>query len=199
MPCTGNGFPRRGLLGSSVIRRQTFAMHGRVNRVVSRCPFAYSGWPRKWRQSAAFRRLRCFAFRYESLPGAYLLIYAPDEEGEIAPRADAPGPSVGHLHSELELRRGQQVAGQPHQDGPVGRRERPGVVEVAADFYLQNANFSGWSRGGRTPALRLAKSKPLYRSRSPLFKITCKISYLPLEAFVPVRCCSRGLVYYWCK
>jgi hypothetical protein len=50
----------------------------------------------------------------------------------------------------------------------------------------------------RTSDLCRVKSDPLSRGSSLTFRNTCKIAYLPLEAFVSVRRCSRGLVYYWC-
>src|SRR5215207_1164267 len=66
-------------------------------------------------------------------------------------------------------------------------------------FYLQNSTFYSGAEGNRTPDLRLAKSDPKHRSCSLTFKIACKTALLPLEVFVSVRCCSRGLVYYWCR
>jgi len=66
-------------------------------------------------------------------------------------------------------------------------------------FYLQNSTFYSGAEGNRTPDLRRAKSDPKHRSCSLTFKIACKTALLPLEVFVSVRCCSRGLVYYWCR
>ena len=70
---------------------------------------------------------------------------------------------------------------------------------VSFAFHLQNCTFQSGAEWTRTPGLRRAKSGLRYRGRSVLFKIACKIEYLPLGAFVSVRRCSRGLVYYWCK
>ena len=42
-------------------------------------------------------------------------------------------------------------------------------------------------------------AQALSRGCSLTFRNTCKIAYLPLEVFVSVHCCSRELVYYWCK
>jgi hypothetical protein len=61
------------------------------------------------------------------------------------------------------------------------------------------SGYRSGAEGIRTPDLRRAKSESNYRSRSPLFKKCCKIGDLCLGAFVLIRRCSRGLVYYWCK
>jgi hypothetical protein len=49
----------------------------------------------------------------------------------------------------------------------------PGLYRSLA-FYLQIYIILSGAEGDRTPALRLAKSKPLHRRRSSLFKNTCK-------------------------
>jgi hypothetical protein len=58
--------------------------------------------------------------------------------------------------------------------------------------------FRSGAEGSRTPDLRRAKSRYYCRACSSLFKNTCKFEYSPLEAFMGVRRCSCGLVYYWC-
>jgi hypothetical protein len=65
-------------------------------------------------------------------------------------------------------------------------------------FSCKSSRSQSGAEGIRTPDLRRAKSDPYRRGCSLVFRNTCKIGYWPLKAFVSVRRCSRGLVYYWC-
>src|SRR5215213_6593820 len=97
----------------------------------------------------------------------------------------------------------------PHQLHPyfgrvAARLSQKGFTSVRGThlyfaFFLQIAAFSSGAEGIRTPDLRRAKSDPQCRACSSLFKNTCKIALLHLAAFASIRCCSCGLVYYWCK
>ena len=71
-------------------------------------------------------------------------------------------------------------------------------IVPSLSFTCKPPLFRSGAEGNRTPDLRRAKSDAECRRRSPLFRNSCKTKYLPLGAFVSVRRCSRGLVYYWC-
>jgi hypothetical protein len=56
------------------------------------------------------------------------------------------------------------------------------ILILGLSFACKTASSLSGAEGIRTPDLRRAKSKPHYRGSSLLFKNTCKIVDLPLEA-----------------
>src|SRR5215208_6909582 len=74
---------------------------------------------------------------------------------------------------------------------------------MACEHYslitCKQAHFRSGAEGIRTPDLRRAKAESHHRSRSRLFKNTCKTANSRLCSFAVVRSRSRGLVYYWCS
>jgi hypothetical protein len=77
-------------------------------------------------------------------------------------------------------------------------RKHPKSVCHFPIFTCKSLYSRSGVEGIRTPDLRCAKSDRKRRGCSPPFENSRKMALLHLEAFVSIRRCSCGLVYYWC-